>query len=100
MVRQVVQLYDRLVAPTRPVTGDAAALLGLAPEPDLPSFVRLITALRERDVGDETPFDRRWTAGELREMLALQVRYAAVAARRTYVSRPAWCGAPEVSDLR
>jgi hypothetical protein len=69
MIEQVVQVYDRLIAPTRPATGDAAALLALVRELDLPAYVRLIDALRAEDAGDATLFDRRWTAAHLRALL-------------------------------
>jgi hypothetical protein len=44
MVRQIVQPYDRLVAPVAPATGEAADLL-------------------------TSPFDRRWPVRHLRELL-------------------------------
>lgn len=69
MVEQVVGLYDRFVAPTQPATGEAAALLELVRDLDVPSYVRLIEALRAEDDGDETLFDRRWTAAHLRGLL-------------------------------
>lgn len=65
MVRQVVTLYDRLIAPIRPATGDAAALLEVVRGLDLASYVALIETLREEDLGDDTLFDRRWTAAHL-----------------------------------
>jgi hypothetical protein len=69
MLEQVVELYDRLIAPTRPATGEAAGLLELVRELDLPSYVRLIAALRAQDAGDDTLFDRRWPAAHLRALL-------------------------------
>jgi hypothetical protein len=70
MVRQVVALYDRFIAPVRPATGEAAALLALVRELELLSYVRLIEALREEDAGDDTLFDRRWPAAHLRGLLS------------------------------
>lgn len=66
MVRQVVDLYDRLVAPIRPVVGEAADLLELLRTLDLDGYVRLIEALKARDPGDPTLFDRRWPVSDLR----------------------------------
>jgi hypothetical protein len=66
MVRQVVELYDRFVAPVEPVTGEAADLLALLRGLDLDGYVRLIEALRAED--DETLFDRRWPVKHLREL--------------------------------
>ncbi len=70
MVQQVVRLYDRFVAPAHPATGEAAALLALVRDLDLLSYVRLIEGLREQDAGDDTLFDRRWSAEQLRAILA------------------------------
>lgn len=69
MVQQVAALYDRFVAPTRPASGEAAALLDLVRGLDVPSYVRLIEGLRAKDAGDDTLFDRRWPAAHLRELL-------------------------------
>ncbi len=69
MIQQVVGVYDRLVAPVEPVTGEAAALLDLVRGLDVPDYVRLITALRAEDPGDPTLFDRRWPVAHLRELL-------------------------------
>jgi hypothetical protein len=69
MVQQVVALYDRLVAPVDPVTGDAADLLALLRTLDVDSYVTLIEHLRAEDAGDPTLFDRRWTVQHLREIL-------------------------------
>lgn len=69
MVEQVVRLYDRFVAPARPATGEAAALLDLVRDLDVPSYVRLIEALRAEDADDDTLFDRRWPAEHLRGLL-------------------------------
>jgi hypothetical protein len=69
MLEQVVQLYDRLIAPSRPATGEAAALLELVRGLDLLSYVRLIEGLRAQDTGNDTLFDRRWPAAYLRALL-------------------------------
>ncbi|SHN75234.1 hypothetical protein SAMN05443668_107249 [Cryptosporangium aurantiacum] len=69
MVRQVVDLYDRFVAPVEPVTGEAADLLDLLRTLDLDGYVRLIEQLRADDAGDPTLFERRWPVTELREYL-------------------------------
>ena len=69
MLEQVVQLYDRLIAPSRPATGEAAALLELVRGLDLHSYVRLIESLRAEDTGNDTLFDRRWPAAHLRALL-------------------------------
>jgi hypothetical protein len=70
MVHQVVDLYDRLVAPVAPASGEAADLLGLVRDLDEAGYVRLIEALREEDEGDPTLFDRRWPVSHLRDILA------------------------------
>jgi hypothetical protein len=69
MVRQVVDLYDQLVAPTAPVTGEAADLLELIRTLDLDGYVTLIEHLRAEDAGDPTLFDRRWPVQHLRGIL-------------------------------
>jgi hypothetical protein len=69
MVHQVVDLYDRLVAPVAPATGEAADLLALVRSLDEPSYVRLIEALRAEDEGDPTLFDRRWRVAHLRTLI-------------------------------
>jgi hypothetical protein len=69
MIEQVVELHDRLIAPTRPATGETAALLELVRGLDLQTYVRLIEALRAEDTGNETLFDRRWSAAHLRALL-------------------------------
>ena len=69
MIEQVVQLYDRLIAPTRPATGEAAALLELVRGLDLHSYLQLIEGLRAEDAGDDTLFERRWPAAHLRALL-------------------------------
>jgi hypothetical protein len=69
MVHQVVDLYDRLVAPVAPVTGEAADLLALIRTLDLDGYVTLIEHLRAEDRGDPTLFDRRWPVQHLRDIL-------------------------------
>jgi len=69
MVRQVVELYDRLVAPISPVTGEAADLLALLKTLDLDDYVTLIKHLRAEDRDDPTLFDRRWPVQHLRDIL-------------------------------
>jgi hypothetical protein len=69
MVHQVVELYDRLVAPVAPVTGEAADLLTLIRTLDLDGYVTLIEQLRAEDRDDPTLFDRRWPVPHLRDIL-------------------------------
>ena len=69
MVHQVVELYDRFIAPIAPVTGEAADLLALIGTLDLDDYVTLIEHLRAEDVGDPTLFDRRWPVQHLRDIL-------------------------------
>jgi hypothetical protein len=69
MIHQVVELYDRFVAPVTPVTGEAADLLALIRTLDLDDYVTLIEHLRAEDQGDPTLFDRRWPVPHLREIL-------------------------------
>ena len=69
MVHQVVELYDRLIAPTAPVTGEAADLLTLIRTLDLDDYVTLIEHLRAEDRDDPTLFDRRWPVQHLRDIL-------------------------------
>jgi hypothetical protein len=69
MVRQVVELYDRLVAQVAPVTGEAADLLTLIRALDLDEYVTLIEHLRAEDRDDPTLFDRRWPVQHLRDIL-------------------------------
>jgi hypothetical protein len=69
MVRQVVELYDQFVAPTAPVTGEAADLLALLRALDLDGYVTLIEGLRAEDRDDPTLFDRRWPVQHLRDIL-------------------------------
>ncbi len=72
MVHQVVELYDRLVAPVAPVTGEAADLLALIRTLGLDDYVTLIQHLRAEDPGDPTLFDRRWPVQHLRDILSRQ----------------------------
>jgi hypothetical protein len=69
MVQQVVELYDRFVAPVTPVTGEAADLLTLLRTLDLGGYVTLIEHLRAEDSGDPTLFDRRWPVQHLCDIL-------------------------------
>jgi len=69
MVHQVVELYDRLVAPVAPVTDEAADLLALIRTLDLGDYVTLIEHLRAEDRDDPTLFDRRWPAQHPRDIL-------------------------------
>jgi hypothetical protein len=69
MIHQVVELYDRFVAPVTPVTGEAADLLALVRTLDLDGYVTLIEHLRAEDSGDPTLFDRRWPVPHLRDIL-------------------------------
>jgi hypothetical protein len=69
VVNQVVELYDRLVAPVAPVTGEAADLLALLRTLDLDEYVTLIEHLRAEDRDDPTLFDRRWPVQHLRDIL-------------------------------
>ena len=69
MVRQIVEVYDRFVAPVSPVTGEAADLLTLIRTLDLEDYVTLIQHLRAEDPGDPTLFDRRWPVQHLRDIL-------------------------------
>jgi len=70
MVQQVVELYDRFVAPVTPVTGEAADLLTLVRALDLDGYVTLIERLRAEDAGDPTLFGRRWPVQHLRDILS------------------------------
>jgi hypothetical protein len=69
MVQQIVELYDRLVAPVAPVGGEAADLLTLIRTLDLDDYVTLIEHLRAEDAGDPALFDRRWSVQHLRDIL-------------------------------
>jgi hypothetical protein len=67
MIRQLVELYDNLVAAREPARGEAADLLDLLRGLDLDGYVRLIEQLRADDVDDPTLFDRRWPVRYLRD---------------------------------
>jgi hypothetical protein len=69
MVQQVVELYDRFVAPVAPVAGEAADLLTLIRTLNLDDYVTLIEQLRAEDRDDPTLFDRRWAVQHLRDIL-------------------------------
>ncbi len=69
MVREVVDVYDRFVAPHAPAVGEASELLDLVRTLDLKDYVALIGALRTEDAGDPTLFDRRWPIAQLRGVL-------------------------------
>jgi hypothetical protein len=69
MVQQVVELYDRFIAPTAPVSGEAADLLALIRTLDLDGYVTVIEHLRAEDRDDPAWFDRRWPAQHLRDIL-------------------------------
>jgi hypothetical protein len=69
MIHQVVELYDRLVAPITPVTGEAADLLTLIRTLGLDDYVTIIGHLRAEDRHDPTLFDRRWPVQHLRDIL-------------------------------
>jgi hypothetical protein len=69
MIHQVVELYDQLVAPIAPVTGEAADLLTLIRTLGLDDYVTLIEHLRAEDRDDPTLFDRRWPVPHLRNIL-------------------------------
>jgi hypothetical protein len=69
MVRQIVDIYDRFVAPVAPVTGEAADLLALLRTLDLDDYVTLIEHLRAEDGDDPTLFDRRWPVRHLYDIL-------------------------------
>jgi hypothetical protein len=69
MIHQIVNLYDRFVAPITPATGDAARLLTLLRALSLGDYVTLIGHLRDEDDGDPTLFDRRWPIQHLRDLL-------------------------------
>jgi hypothetical protein len=69
MVRQIVDVYERLVAPVAPVTGEAADLLTLLKSLDVDDYVSVIEHLRAEDRDDPTLFDRRWPVQHLRDIL-------------------------------
>jgi hypothetical protein len=69
MIHQVAEIYDRLVAPITPVTGEAADLLTLIRTLGLDDYVTLIERLRAEDRDDPTLFDRRWPVQHLRDII-------------------------------
>jgi hypothetical protein len=69
MIQQIVDVYDRFVAPVDPVSGEAADLLALVRKLDLDGYVTLIEQLRAEDRGDPTLFDRRWPVSDLHDIL-------------------------------
>jgi hypothetical protein len=69
MVQQIVELYDRLVAPVAPVTGEAAELRTLLKTLDSDDYTALIEHLRAEDRDDPTLFDRRWPVQHLHDIL-------------------------------
>ena len=69
MVEQIVELYDRLVAPVAPVTGEAADLLTLLKTLGPDDYTALIDHLRAEDRNDPTLFDRRWPVQHLQDIL-------------------------------
>ena len=69
MIEHIVQIYDRLIAPTRPATSDAAALLELVRRLNLHSSVQLTEGLRAEDTRSDALFERRWPATHLRALL-------------------------------
>ena len=70
MIRQIAELYDRLVAPVTPAAGEAADLLALIKTLDLAGYVTLIEQLRAEDRDDSSLFGRRWPVQHLRDILA------------------------------
>ncbi len=69
MILQIVDIYQRFVAPVAPAAGEAADLLELVRTLDLDRYVTLIQRLRAEDEGDPTLFDRRWPVQHLRDIL-------------------------------
>jgi hypothetical protein len=69
MVRQIVEVYDQLVAPVAPATGEAADLLALVRSLDVDDYVTLIEQLKAEDRDDPTLFDRRWAVPHLQDIL-------------------------------
>jgi hypothetical protein len=69
MVTQIVDLYDQLVAPVAPVTGEAADLLALLRTLDVDGYVTLIEHLDAEGQGDPSLFDRRWPVRHLNDIL-------------------------------
>jgi hypothetical protein len=69
MVRQIVEVYDQLVAPVAPATGEAADLLALVRSLGVDDYVTLIEQLKAEDRDDPTLFDRRWAVPHLQDIL-------------------------------
>ena len=69
MVQQIVDLYDQLVAPVAPVTGEAADLRTLLKTLGPDDYTALIEHLRAEDRDDPTLFDRRWPVQHLHDIL-------------------------------
>jgi hypothetical protein len=69
MVRQIVEVYDQLVVPVAPATGEAADLLALVRSLDVDDYVTLIEQLKAEDRDDPTLFDRRWAVPHLQDIL-------------------------------
>jgi len=69
MIHQIVELYERLVSPVTPATGETADLLTLIKTLDADDYVTLIDHLGAEDRGDPTLFDRRWPVRHLRDIL-------------------------------
>jgi hypothetical protein len=70
MIHQIMDIYDRFVAPVTPAAGEASDLLDLLRTLDLDGYVTLIGHLRAEDPGDPTLFDRRWPVQHLRDILS------------------------------
>src|SRR3984885_817971 len=88
MVHQVVDLYDRFVAPIAPATGEVADLLALIRTLDLDGYVTLIEHLRLEDPGDPTLFGRRWPVQHLRDILDRSQPLRASSRSRSLRRRP------------
>ncbi len=69
MTRQIMDIYERFVAPVTPAAGEAADLLDLVRALDLDGYVTLIEHLRAEDRGDPTLFGRRWPVQHLRDIV-------------------------------
>lgn len=66
MVTQIVDIYDRLVKPVSPATGEAAKLLDMLRSLDVDGYVAIIDGLKAgEDPADSTLFERRWTVDQL-----------------------------------
>src|ERR1700689_368846 len=69
MVHPVVEVYDQLVAPVAPATGEAADLLALVRSLGVDDYVTLIEQLKAEDRDDPTLFDRRGAVPLLQDIL-------------------------------